>query len=212
MKRHFIVLAMLLLCGTFAFGQDAFLWPIPGKQAGDDILYRPQDYIGVADEVTQAELNFGDIIIGASLETSVLCPVDGIIKHALLSYRNSWSCSLICFAQQTGNYEQDSLLFLEWDNMTQEKIHNTYLSVGVQLSDGRTVYIDGIRPTRLFKTGETIHRGDTLGTVGYVYKKIKQPQPNCEKCQPDGHFCRWRNEAFPLRSRCAARLSRQLHA
>ena len=81
---------------------------------------------------------------------------------------------MIGFAQQTGNFEQDSLLFIEWD-MTQEKIHNTYLSVGVQLSDGRTVCVDGIRPTRLFKTGETIHRGDTLGTVGYLYKKIQQP-------------------------------------
>ena len=173
--RNLITVLFLLLASNFVFAQDNFLWPIPGKQAGDNILYRPQDYIGVADGVTQAELNFGDIIIGAPLGTPVLCPVDGKIDHALLGYRNSWSCSLICFAQQTGNYEQDSLLFLDWDNMTQEKIHNTYLSVGVKISDGRTVYIDGIRPTRLFKTGETIHRGDTLGTVGYLYKKIKQP-------------------------------------
>ncbi len=159
--------------GCLAFPQ--FFWPIPGKQAGDDILYRPQDYIGVADGVTQAELNFGNLVIGAPLGTHVLCPVDGKISSALLGYRNSWSCSLICFAQQTGNYEQDSLLFLEWDNMTQEKIHNTSLHVGVQTSDGKTVWIDGIRPTRLFKTGEKIHRGDTLGMVGYVYKRIKQP-------------------------------------
>ena len=176
MKTHNLITALfLLLASNFAFAQDIYLWPIPGKQAGDDILYRPQDYIGVADGVTQAELNFGDIIIGAPLGTPVLCPVDGKINHALLGYRNSWSCSLICFGQQTGNYEQDSLLFLEWDNMTQEKIHNTSLSVGIQMSDGRTIYIDGIRPTRLFKTGEIIHRGDTLGTVGYLYKKIPQP-------------------------------------
>lgn len=174
MKTKAIIIALLLL-GNFAFAQDNYLWPIPGKQAGEGILYRPQDYIGVGDAQNQPELNFGDIIIGAPLGTPVLCPVDGKINHALLGYRNSWSCSLICFAQQTGNYEQDSLLFLEWDNMTQEKIHNTSLSVGIQMSDGRTLYIDGIRPIRLFKTGEIIHRGDTLGTVGYLYKKIKQP-------------------------------------
>lgn len=173
--RNLITTLFLLLASGLTYGQENYLWPIPGKQAGDDILYRPQDYIGVADGVTQAELNFGDIIIGAPLGTPVLCPVDGKIDHALLGYRNSWSCSLICFGQQTGNFEQDSLLFLEWDNMTQEKIHNTSLSVGVQMSDGRILYIDGIRPTRLFKTGEKIHRGDTLGTVGYLYKKIKQP-------------------------------------
>jgi C-terminal processing protease CtpA/Prc len=173
--RNLITATLLLLASGLTYGQENYLWPIPEKKAGDDILYRPQDYIGVADGVTQAELNFGDIIIGAPLGTPVLCPVDGKIDHALLGYRNSWSCSLICFSQQTGNYEQDSLLFLEWDNMTQEKIHNTSLSVGVKIPDGRIVHVDGIRPTRLFKTGEMLHRGDTLGTVGYLYKKIKQP-------------------------------------
>ena len=174
MKTKAIIIALLLI-SNFAIGQENYLWPIPGKQAGEGILYRPQDYIGVADGVTQAELNFGDLIIAAPLGTPVLCPVDGKIHSALLGYRNSWSCSLISFAQQTGNYEQDSLLFLEWDNMTQEKIHNTTLWVGIKTADGKTVWIDGIRSTRLFKTGEPIHRGDTLGTVGYVYKRIKQP-------------------------------------
>jgi len=173
--RNLITAMLLLLASGLTYGQENYLWPIPGKKAGDNIIYRPQDYIGVADAQTQAELNFGELIIGAPLGTPVLCPVDGKIDHVLLGYRNSWSCSLICFAQQTGNFEQDSLLFLEWDNMTQEKIHNTSLSVGIQMSDGRTIYIDGIRPTRLFKTGEKIHRGDTLGTVGYLYKKIQQP-------------------------------------
>ena len=122
---------LLLLASNFAFAQDTFLWPIPGKKAGDDILYRPQDYIGVADGVNKSELNFGDLVIGAPLGTPVLCPVDGKITSALLCYRNSWSCSLIAFDQQTGNFKQDSLLFLEWDNMTQEKIHNTSLDIGV---------------------------------------------------------------------------------
>ena len=175
MRKNFQIFILLLLASNFAFAQDNYLWPIPGKKAGDDILYRPQDYIGVADGVNKSELNFGELVIGAPLGTPVLCPVDGKITSALLGYRNSWSCSLIAFDQQTGNFKQDSLLFLEWDNMTQEKIHNTSLDIGVQTSDGKTVWIDGIRPTRLFKTGEKIHRGDTLGTVGYLYKKIKQP-------------------------------------
>ena len=129
--RNLITAFFLFLAYNFAIGQENYLWPIPGKQAGEGILFRPQDYIGVADAQTQAELNFGDLIIGAPLGTPVLCPVDGKIHSALLGYRNSWSCSLISFAQQTGNYEQDSLLFLEWDNMTQEKIHNTSLSVAL---------------------------------------------------------------------------------
>ena len=55
-KLYFV---MLLLASNFAFAQDTFLWPVAlslNKKAGDDILYSPQDYIGVADGVTQAEL------------------------------------------------------------------------------------------------------------------------------------------------------------
>ena len=174
MKTISIIFALLLM-GNFAIGQENYLWPIPGKQAGEGILYRPQDYIGVADARTQAELNFGDLIIGAPLGTPVLCPVDGKIHSALLGYRNSWSCSYICFDQQTGNFEQDSLILLEWDRMPKDKIQYTNLTVSVQASDGKTVVLDGIRSKRLFKKGEMIHRGDTLGTVGFLYKKIKQP-------------------------------------
>ena len=173
--RNLITAFFLFLAYNFAIGQENYLWPIPGKQAGEGILYRPQDYIGVADARTQAELNFGDLIIGAPLGTPVLCPVDGKIHSALLGYRNSWSCSYICFDQQTGNFEQDSLILLEWDRMPKDKIQYTNLTVSVQASDGKTVVLDGIRSKRLFKKGEMIHRGDTLGTVGFLYKKIKQP-------------------------------------
>ena len=75
--RNLITVLFLLLAQNLAFAQDNFLWPIPGKQAGDDILYRPQDYIGVADGVNQAELNFDHLISGAPLGTPVVCPVDG---------------------------------------------------------------------------------------------------------------------------------------
>ena len=121
MRKNFRFFILLLLASNFAFGQDTYLWPIQGKKAGDDILYSPQDYIGVADGVTQAELNFDRLIIGAPLWTPVLCPVDGKITHASIGYSNSFSCSIDVYGQQTGNFEQDSLLFVEW-GMSPEKI------------------------------------------------------------------------------------------
>ena len=175
MKRHFIVSAMLmLLCGTFAFGQENYLWPIPGKQAGEDILYRPQDYIDAADMQNQAELVFGDLIIGAPLRTSVLCPVDGTITFVCLNYSKSLNCSVSSWHQQTGNFEQDSLRFIEW-GMSPEEIRYMNLSVAIQTADGNEIHMSGMRPLRLFKTGEIVHRGDVLGTVGYYYKRIKEP-------------------------------------
>ncbi len=124
---------------------------------------------------SNAELVFGDLIIGAGFGTPIVSPVDGTISFASLNYHDSYLCSVQIFRQQTGNYEQDSLLFLGKRNMTPEKIHNLCLSVSIVTLDGVLVSIDGMRPTRLIKTGEKIHRGDTLGTVGYLYRKIKQP-------------------------------------
>lgn len=174
MKTKIIIVAFLFVA-NIAFSQEKYLWPIPEKQAGDDILYRPQDYIGVTDMQSNAELVFGDLIIGAGFGTPVVSPVDGTISFASLNYHDSYLCSVQIFRQQTGNYEQDSLLFLGKRNMTPEKIHNLCLSVSIVTPDGEKVSIDGMRPIRLIKTGEKIHRGDTLGTVGYLYRKIKQP-------------------------------------
>lgn len=177
MRKNFRFFIMLLLVGNMAFAQDNYLWPVAlslDKKAGDDILYRPQDYIGVADGVTQAELNFDRLIIGAPFWTPVLCPVDGTITHANILYSNSFSCSIDVFNQQTGNFEQDSLLFIEW-GMSPEKIRHMNTSVSIRVADGREVHVSGMRPLRLFKTGETVHRGDVLGTVGYYYKRIKEP-------------------------------------
>ena len=176
--RLYALLALVMLVfGANVFGQETYLWPVAlslDKKAGDDILYRPQDYIGVADGVTQAELNFDRLIIGAPFWTPVLCPVDGTITHANIFYHNSFSCSVDVFNQQTGNFEQDSLLFVEW-GMSPEKIRYMNTSVSIRVADGREVHVSGMRPLRLFKTGETVHRGDVLGTVGYYYKRIKEP-------------------------------------
>ena len=175
MKTKSIIIALLLM-GNFAFAQETYLWPVAlslDKKAGDDILYRPQDYIGVADGATQAELNFDRLIIGAPFWTPVLSPVDGTITHANIFYHNSFCCVDV-FNQQTGNFEQDSLLFIE-RGISPEKIRYMNTSVSIRVADGQEVHVSGMRPLRLFKTGETVHRGDVLGTVGYYYKRIKEP-------------------------------------
>lgn len=128
-----LLLLMMFFEGN-AYSQENYLWPVPGKQAGDDILYRPQDYIGVADGVTQAELNFDQLIIGAPLGTPVLCPVDGTITHANICYHNSFSCSIDVYGQQTGNFEHDSVRFVEW-GMSPEKIRYMNTNVSIRIAD-----------------------------------------------------------------------------
>ncbi len=48
-------------------------------------------------------------------------------------------------------------------------------SVTIAASDGYSYHFDGLRGNIHFKTGMTIHKGDTLGTVWKCYHKIKEP-------------------------------------
>ena len=51
-----------------------YLWPIEGKKAGENILYRPQDYI-------EDEHNFDNLFITAEKGTNIVSPCDGIVVH-----------------------------------------------------------------------------------------------------------------------------------
>lgn len=174
--KKLILLAAATLVSALALAQAAYLWPIPGKKAGDDILFKPGDYIGIAGTASSSELNFADLIISAPLKTAVLSPVDGKIKYVHYDYRNSFRCSVNSYRyESTGVFERDSLHFVENEWLEPEKIQ--FLNYGITLvtSDGRHVSLTGMRPVKRFKTGEKIHRGDTLGTVGYLYHAIKAP-------------------------------------
>ncbi len=51
-----------------------------------------------------------------------------------------------------------------------------YVSIGINVNvgNGERYWIQGIRPVKPFKTGYKIKKGDTLGTVGYVYRNIPE--------------------------------------
>ena len=73
----FAVLLSVLSLGAAA--QDTFLWPIQGKTAGEDILYRPQEYIG-------REQNSDKLFIAAPLGTEVVVPADGTVEVYAVGY------------------------------------------------------------------------------------------------------------------------------
>jgi hypothetical protein len=47
--------------------------------------------------------------------------------------------------------------------------------MGIKIPDGREIYITGIRPEKIFKTGEKVSQGDIIGKMGYLYYKINKP-------------------------------------
>ena len=164
MKRLFIVSVVLLLCGTFAFGQDSYLWPVEGKKAGDDILYKPQSYIG-------QELNASNLIIAAPLNTNILAPVDGTIVDFSYNYQSSLTY-VTMFGKTPTDFRQDSLYFVEQGESDVQFFH---LCVGIETADKSKVYVSGLRPCKTFKTGQKVQRGEVIGMAGYYYKKIDEP-------------------------------------
>lgn len=162
--RNLITAMLLLLACNLTFGQENYLWPIPGKQAGNDIIYKPQSYIG-------QELNGTNLIIAAPLNTNILAPVDGTVICFNYSSKSS-ICQSTMYRKTPTNFQQDSLYFVESGESDVQFIH---LFVGIETADKTKVYISGLRPCKPFKTGQKVQRGEVIGTAGYYYKKINEP-------------------------------------
>ena len=187
----FIAYFQILMINCLA--QEQYLWPIKKdahtsessasiKSKELDILYRPNEYIG-------KEHNFGNLFLTAPEGTPILAPVDGkIISHGY-TYITS-ICTMCMFGGDGDDFNEDKKNILE--TVTNGKAHikkidEKYLSlsIGIQTSDGRKVWISGLHPVQRFKTGEKIKKGDVIGTMGYSYKAIKQPSINISVSEKD---------------------------
>ena len=173
MRHHFILMraAALIPLLLYSFTSSAqtespLLWPIKGQQAGTSILLRPQDPL-------DHEANYCDLIIGAKEGTEVIAPADGVITSQRLTYRSGLYQSRTygfddakTFDAMRKKIEDDP------DVRDPKKFINGY--IGLKLTDGREINIDGLRGNAAFKSGQSIKAGTILGTVSYVFEKIGQ--------------------------------------
>ena len=164
MKKDFRKSGTLLLAFLLAGSLQAqsLQWPIAGKKEGEDILSRPQAYIG-------SELNYEELVIGAEPGTVVLCPADGVIINV-------------------GTVYQKNLIFMESYSFDARKtmaenIKNAQDETGlpytgnlsIRLADGKKVHLQGFSGDRRFQTGQTMKAGDTLGVIDFSFPAFKTP-------------------------------------
>ncbi len=174
-KTIFALHAVLIALAIPASLQGQDLWPIEGAAAGEGIVCKPQDYIG-------SELNFADLFINAGEGTDVLAPRDGIVTSFY------FTCYLAHTYCMTFNVDDpDSLVFR--DAMIREEISRSIgermkvkvdpkfvgLAIAIEVAEGETYFISGLRPVKTFRTGYEIRRGEVLGKVGFAYRGIDQP-------------------------------------
>ena len=163
MKRILTILAVLFLSlPTYA----QLLWPVKGADAGSNIISRPQHYVA-------GELNFDEIFIAADEGVEVVSPSDGTVVSFGINYLHSLNTSTSYSVESTF----DEAILEVTAEADLSKINPKYLSgqVGIRLSDGRKIYIGGLRGNVRFKTGMKIKKGDQLGTAHYAYKAFEEP-------------------------------------
>lgn len=147
-----------------SYGQ--LLWPIKGADAGSNIISRPQHYV-------DGELNFDELFIAVDEGVEVISPSDGTIVSLGINYLHS----LIRATSYSVEGTFDDAILEVKAKADLSKINPKYMSgqVGIRLSDGRKIYISGLRGNVHFKTGMKINKGDLLGTASYAYKAFDEP-------------------------------------
>lgn len=145
---------------------NLWLWPIKGEKNVENIIYKPQTYI-------EKELNFDNLFIGASEGDTVIAPVDGVIDHFFYTYYESLNYSSVRGIEVLNDKKNR----INIANSYSKPIDPKYISVivSIKTKTGKVINISGLRPVKIFKTGEKISRGEVIGNVGYVYYKIPEP-------------------------------------
>jgi hypothetical protein len=171
--RKLLIVSFFAFASTFsALAQDTIaLWPIFGKKAGENILYKPQDYIGT-------EKSFDALFIGAPEGTLVLSPVDGTIIHVSYGYKATLFTSNSSSIDNPPTTKVADFDLKQRKEMAKEQgVNPQYisLSIGISCSNNEKFWIQGIRPIQYLKTGAKIKKGEVIGTVGFCYKLIAEP-------------------------------------
>lgn len=182
MKRLAILFLLFATLGAFAQTSSSKIsmtkaqWPIKDANVGDNIIGKPGMPIN-------GEPNYSDLFISADEGRTVVAPVDGVIRA--FNYTYSSSLTTLEFGSRVTNVDgaYDLDLRKNFAKRLQKKAGGSdvdpaqyvSVSIGIATSNGETYYISGLRPVKLFKTGDKVKPGDVVGSVGYAYSSFKIP-------------------------------------
>ena len=180
MKPKLILATLLASLSLLAARADGgvWLWPVGGAEAGDGIIYKPQTYI-------DKQLNFDDLFVTAPLDAEVVAPVDGKVTWVSLTYLESLTSSRSASVDFDKDFDEATKEFAEAGGPRYKQKYVSH-SISLRTDEGRTLHIGGIKLARPFKTGETVSRGEKLGTVRYSYEAIEKPSIKISVSTPRG--------------------------
>ncbi len=141
------------------------LWPVKNSKAGLSILFSPNTYI-------DNELNFDNIFIGGNEGDTVIAPADGKIISYGYSYHTKLNYSF-SFNTPVKNFTEDTKAIAE---SKAGVIKQQFVNITVGIKTGNSnIYIGGLKPLNVLKTGQRVKKGDPIGVIGHSYHKIPEP-------------------------------------
>lgn len=164
MKHQKIALIFCVIISVISVDAQELLWPMAGKKAGENILYKPQAYI-------DNKQVFDQLFIGGEEGDIVLCPVDGMLSDIDVSY--------MVTLDEYYSFDYDTKMTMDENIATaklEEGIDRKNISIGIGIvTDKGHWAISGLKGGKRFRSGEKISAGDTLGIIGHSYRNIKEP-------------------------------------
>jgi hypothetical protein len=168
-KTTLFFAALLTATGVYAQAQTPYLWPVEGAKSGQGILYAPQSHI-------DGELNFAGLYITAPEGAVVVAPCEGTIRSFTMDYTPALSQSMNWSIDEGRSIDQTRVEIISSGKLS-PGIDPKFISgnIGIQTSDGYTIWIGGLAGDKTFKTGQRVTRGEPLGRVSHSYRKIAEP-------------------------------------
>lgn len=162
---HFLAFVFLIVFVQDICAHDG-IPPVAGYRHRDSIIAIPGDSVAGA-------LNKTWLILGAEEQSPVVAPYDGVLIFFRFTYWHTFSEYLSWNLRSETQQELNAQLELiaNENELSQQFINATF----ILSTDAVDVTLSGFKPRPGFKLGDSIRKGDTLGTVDYFSPLVQQP-------------------------------------
>lgn len=168
MQRNIVVTLLVLFVCLFAptlWGQEG-MSPVEGYHNRDSLVAGPGDTVA-------GKLNRSWLVLGAPQGSPVVAPFTAKVINFRFAYWHSFSDFLSWnIRRRTSKEQNEQLEAIANENELSQQFLNALVTLS---SDQTDMLITGFKPLASLHLGDSVRKGDTIGTVDYFTPLIPQP-------------------------------------
>ena len=150
LQKSAIALAIIMLLASAAFAQT-WLWPMAGHKAGENIISQPDSHVG-------KEFNCCDLYIGGDEGNIVICPADGTIINADITYYHSQDASEGFFTDPEKTWDENLCEIKVKDNINRQYLSGHISTMFFRICNPKELNIRILNPQTNTPISFQIHR------------------------------------------------------